>query len=469
MGAPALNSGFLFTKLNEKLRGNATAQQRVVAHIRRKTGHVTLPSFHNNGATEDEKVAIYSECLKAVLTGNFNSLLTVEEEQAAPVSRGDLADEHSKPVERAVTIDVDASKPEPVTEAVTEPVTEPVTSNVTASGQPDLAAAIARAIEPMITPQSKLDEGRVAEIAKDVVTSALNGEMVAKLIKDAIGEAQRPQVIEFTLPESKETRLVAGATHWQLPQVVTWVAADVPLWLWGQAGGGKTHMARQIGEALGLEVTVISIDPTMTVGKLLGFRNLATGEFVEGFLFKPFKEGGLVLIDEIDTGDPGILAALNALLANGHYLFPNGETVTRHEKFRVIAGANTKGCGAVAGYTARNRLDPATLDRFAVIELQYDLELKMALATGRTKKPGMTWQKRSPANEDVCAQWVQYVQQVRCKVGNSVLVSPRASILGCKALRAGIMPDEVADALLFKLVTTDTKRSITNQVGVFNA
>ena len=54
------------------------------------------------------------------------------------------------------------------------------------------------------------------------------------------------------------------------------------------------------------------------------------------------------------------------------------------------------------------------------------------------------------------------MQKVRAQVGNSVLVSPRASINGCKALRAGIPMDEVMEALVFKLVADDTRKRITD-------
>ncbi len=261
---------------------------------------------------------------------------------------------------------------------------------------------------------------------------------------------------------------VEGLTHRQLSQVIAWTAAGVPVWLWGGAGSGKTHMARQVAAALKLPIHIISVDPTLTVGKLLGFRSLADGSFVPGFLLTPFRDGGVVMLDEIDTGDPGVLAALNALLANGHYLFPDGVEVARHPNFRVIAGANTKGVGAVAGYTARNRIDAATLDRFAVIELLPDAGLELALVCGG-KNESQPWTCAGPLAvekaESVCRSWVRWVQKVRASAGVSVLISPRASLLGAAALRAGIPVGEVAEALIFKLVSPDTRRNLLAACG----
>jgi hypothetical protein len=215
---------------------------------------------------------------------------------------------------------------------------------------------------------------------------------------------------------------------------------------------------------MGIDPYIMSIDETTTANKLLGFQNLVSGAFVEGWLYKPYREGGLVVIDEVDTGNAGVLAGLNALISNGHYLFPNGETVTKHPKFRVLACANTKGTGAVAGYTARQRLDAATLNRFAVVRLEYDAALELAVSCG-VVEPADPWTPATPATGAMCEAWVRWVQKVRAHVGNSVLISPRPSMLGVRALRAGVPVAEVADALVFGLCATDTIESIKSECG----
>jgi len=237
----------------------------------------------------------------------------------------------------------------------------------------------------------------------------------------------------------------------------------VPVWLWGCAGGGKTHLARQAAKALDLPFYCAPIDETTTVGKLVGFRNVSNGEFVEGLIYPAYKKGGVQLMDEIDTNGTAI-PSTNSLLANGHYTFPNGEEVERHQNFRLIAGGNTKGSGATAGYTARIRMDAATLDRFAIIKLDYDPGLELALTCGvpTTSQP---WKAGAPATAEQCELFVKWVQKVRASAGDSVLISPRASYLGVKALRVGIPLAEVVDALVFKLVTPDTQSRLTGECG----
>ena len=46
-------AGQLWSNITGKLRGNPKAQQVVTNHVRFKTGHATLPAYHNNGATTE--------------------------------------------------------------------------------------------------------------------------------------------------------------------------------------------------------------------------------------------------------------------------------------------------------------------------------------------------------------------------------------------------------------------------------
>lgn len=337
-----------------------------------------------------------------------------------------------------------------------------------ASSEDDPAALMRRAIEALGA-KGGLDETKVRALAHAEAVSAMNNgafpvERVKAIVEEALRNAPANK-LEVTINGAKHE--VEGARHYQLSQLLAWLAAGVPVWAWGGAGAGKTHLARQLAKALGVSATVVSIDPTTTVGKLTGFLNLAVGAFVEGMLYAPYKNGGLVMLDEIDTGDAGIIASLNALLANDAYTFANGETVPRHEKFFVLAGANTKGTGATGWYKARTQLDGATLDRFAVIELCYDNGLELELCTGeRSTTP--CWQGADYSSErkaDLCKVWTKWVQAVRAAVAGSLLVSPRASLNGCKALRAGIPLAEVAEALVFKLATAETRAAIIARVG----
>ena len=60
--------------------------------------------------------------------------------------------------------------------------------------------------------------------------------------------------------------------------------------------------------------------------------------------------------------------------------FPGHSTaIDMHPDFKVVCAGNTFGSGSTLQYTGRNKLDAATLDRFMIIEWDYDKELEKNL------------------------------------------------------------------------------------------
>ena len=105
----------------------------------------------------------------------------------------------------------------------------------------------------------------------------------------------------------------------------------------------------------------------------------ANGNFHETEFYKAFKNGGIFMLDEIDASIPEVLIILNAAIANRYFDFPNGK-IEAHPDFRVIAAGNTFGTGASYTYVGRNQLDGASLDRFALIHVEYSEKIENSLA-----------------------------------------------------------------------------------------
>lgn len=139
----------------------------------------------------------------------------------------------------------------------------------------------------------------------------------------------------------------------------------------GPAGCGKTTAARQLSTALNLQFGSVCLTAGASETWLFG-RQTPNG-FIEGSFSKIYKEGGVFLADEMDAADANLLLSINTALANGQMFNPmSGETIERHKDFIFIGAANTFGKGADHIYTGRSRLDGATLDRFIIIEVNYD-------------------------------------------------------------------------------------------------
>lgn len=291
-----------------------------------------------------------------------------------------------------------------------------------------------------------------AAVKKANSNGAFPTDRVQKLIADALATMVRR--VELITP-SGETKPIAGLVHIQFDTVLkmtnsrTASGHPVPVWLDGPPGGGKSHLMEQVAEALSLDAHILAIGPTDTKSAVVG--SVATGTFRPGIAYEPYKNGGVLGIDEIAAGDPGVLVSTNALVANQSYRFPNGELVKKHKNFHVIVADNTRGHGNVKGMI-RNRLDAATLDRFAFLKLAYDEKLESALCGNVT--------------------WAEYVKKVRDYIagnsGESVYITPRASINGAALLAGGLPAADVADMVLFRFCSPDLKATITASVGAYS-
>lgn len=187
-----------------------------------------------------------------------------------------------------------------------------------------------------------------------------------------------PKVIE--VKTEKGTKQISGVTHEKFEQVLKIINANIPVFMTGGAGTGKNVIAKQVAESLGLDFYFTNA--VTQEYKLTGFID-ANGTFQETQFFKAFTKGGLFFLDEMDASIPEVLIILNSALANGYFDFPCGK-FEAHEDFRVIAAGNTFGTGADIEYTGRFQLDGASLDRFAVIEIDYSPAIENALADGDT-------------------------------------------------------------------------------------
>lgn len=272
--------------------------------------------------------------------------------------------------------------------------------------------------------------------ATEVAAEAIAEAVVATV---EVTETQTPKVKKWPKGET-------FPKHKMFKTLLTAVKAGVMVFMSGPAGSGKTSAGEMVAKELGLSFYPMSVGSQTSASELVGYMN-ATGAYVRTIFREAFQNGGLFLLDEIDSGNPNVLTRLNAALANDYCSFPDG-VVKRHANFRCIAAGNTWGSGADRQYVGRNPLDAATKDRFTKIVWDYDTALELKIAGN--------------------ADWTRRVQAIRKAVwkhGIRVLVTPRASIRGAKLLKAGLPQNVVEDMEIFNELDAQTKAKILAEVG----
>lgn len=203
-------------------------------------------------------------------------------------------------------------------------------------------------------------------------------EISRPLIDNYIRETYGALPKAFKVETPTVTRKVEGVVHEKFEQVLNLVNLDIPVFLSGPAGTGKNVICKQVAESLGLDFYFTNA--VTQEYKLTGFID-ANGTYQETQFFKAFKNGGLFFLDEIDASIPEVLIVLNAAIANRYFDFPNGK-IEASPNFRVIAAGNTIGTGADIEYNGRYQLDAASLDRFALIEINYSPAIEEAITEG---------------------------------------------------------------------------------------
>ena len=212
---------------------------------------------------------------------------------------------------------------------------------------------------------------RTTEELRKAGRKAKDGSIELKVPKVKKEKKETKQVVE--LPKEEEPTEVR---HEKYNLIKSCIENDIPVFLVGDAGTGKNYTLEQISWELGYEFYFTN--SIQQEYKLTGFID-AGGNYHETEFYKAFTKGGIFFLDEIDASIPEVLVLLNAAIANRYFEFPNGR-VKAHENFRVVSAGNTVGSGADELYTGRLVLDQATLDRFVIINFDYDRNIEMHIS-----------------------------------------------------------------------------------------
>ena len=240
----------------------------------------------------------------------------------------------------------------------------------------------------------------VAEAVRDACTMHLGND-----IRVELGVREEFDFGGFGVPRYLE---IGSRARVPLPGNLS---RSVCMMLIGPMGSGKSTAAAQLARNLDLPYGKVSMtrgtSPTAFNGKqrvtddgsLLGVlhaiaqgehakagelaqKAMQAGDVTVSQWVRIYGGGGVFLFDEIDAADSNLLLIVNdALSSEGFTNTATGETVMRSEKFIGVAAGNTNGLGANPIYGGRERLDGASLDRWAAgrVRVGYDNELESGI------------------------------------------------------------------------------------------
>ena len=314
--------------------------------------------------------------------------------------------------------------------------TDQTTGQTQQTPDADTASALLAAMQAFVAQTQPTQQQQAPAPVIDLTqVQAMIDVSVAKALQSVV--ATRVEVIQKDKPET----VVEGLHHYMLPTLIRAIKTGQNVWIAGPSGGGKTHAAEQAAQALGLEFT---LQGSMTMAhELIGFKD-AGGRYDDTQFVRTFRNGGLILLDELDAGSSEALLTLNAALSNGILPLPSGEILRRRKDFFCIGGANTYGHGATSEYTGRTKIDAAFLQRFGVrLKWEYDEKLETAMTGNKA------WSER-----------VQRARQKAKLAGLKVLITPRASLAGAALIQAGFTAQEAAEMTYLADLTEAQRKQV---------
>lgn len=241
--------------------------------------------------------------------------------------------------------------------------------------------------------------------ADKAAEEAKRKEREAEQVRKQLDELKRKMAEKKRREEEerkrKEEEDMKNLKHYKTDELLETLKTTGIAYLVGPAGTGKSTLAMDACVAMFKtpkddfkfkeHFAQISFSPDTTSGEMVG-RSDINGAFHESEVVRVFRDGGLILFDEIDNADASMLVKLNTAIANGTFATPVG-LVKRNPNTVIVCTANTFGTGPDAMYVGRTRLDAATLDRFVLstIEVDYDVKLEKKLMLGIPVESDRIW------------------------------------------------------------------------------
>lgn len=218
-----------------------------------------------------------------------------------------------------------------------------------------------------------------------------------------------------------------------LKTLIMGLELNIPVYVWGHAGCGKTTIYEQMAARTGRPMIRVQHTANMEEEHVLGGWRLRDGKtvFELGLLGQAMKHGWLYLADEYDFGRPEVLSLYQPVLEGKPLIIKEADEANRvirpHPGFRFVATGNTNGQGDETGlYQGTSMQNAANYERFGIVEhMPYmDAALEVKLVAGQARIP-----------EPDAEKLVDFANRIRGEFASAKIsnpISPRSLIFAAK-------------------------------------
>ena len=190
-------------------------------------------------------------------------------------------------------------------------------------------------------------------------------------------------------------RKVGGVNDFDVCDGALSATPPIPMLIEGEKGIGKTRMLYEYAKVRSIPYFRVNLNGGTATEDLLGqWIPTPEGRFVwcDGVLVRMIRDGGLMVLDELNAASPEITFILHSLLDDERKVVlvqKDGEAITAHERFWLCATMNPD-------YAGTRQMNEALRDRFGVqikmlpdphVEKEIFWDKKVARLTKELRKP----------------------------------------------------------------------------------
>lgn len=238
--------------------------------------------------------------------------------------------------------------------------------------------------------ENKMTKNEMGCELQNLLLDTIAKYSAGKVVEDVMPLIRKKCIEEFGMtPVTQEIKIgnqSAVTLKAELPpcfkSILSYAVNGNPVMMTGPAGTGKGYLARQVAKATGSEF--FEVNAVKNSYDLTGFVD-ANSKFVRTPFYDACKavskgKKAVFLFDEMDCSDPEVLKIFNEALSSLEFTFPNDE----HLEFKdliILCACNTFGTGSDEMYCGQ-QLDASTLDRFAMVHVDYNRKVELSIARG---------------------------------------------------------------------------------------